>query len=139
VTAARPVLFVCVENAGRSQIAEGFARKLGVNATSAGTRPAARINPVVVQAMREKGIDLSSKTPRTLTSKMIEDARLVVTMGCSIQDACPRPLIESMRKKWIEWSIDDPKGQPLERVREIRDEIERLVRQIAESKPTVQR
>jgi protein-tyrosine-phosphatase len=80
------VLFVCVENAGRSQMAEAFADKYGLSAYSAGTIPASEINPRVAQAMREKGIDVSSKTPKMLTAEMIEAANLVVTMGCSVEE-----------------------------------------------------
>ena len=119
-----PVLFVCVENAGRSQMAEAFARKYGLNAQSASTIPSAGINPIVVQTMLERGIDISSNHPKTLTPELIRDASLVVTMGCSIEDACPRPMIAQMQKKLIEWHLEDPKAKPLEDVRRIRDEIE---------------
>ena len=119
-----PVLFVCVENAGRSQMAEAFARKQGLNGDSAGTVPSTRINPTVVEVMRERGIDISNNHPKTLTPQLLEHASLVVTMGCSIEEACPRPMIAQMQKKLIEWHLDDPKGRPLEDVRKIRDEIE---------------
>ncbi len=128
-----PVLFVCVENAGRSQMAEAFAKKHGMNARSAGTIPSARINPTVVDAMRERGIDISSNQPKILTPELIRDARLVVTMGCSIEEACPKPIIAQMRKKLIEWHLEDPKGKPLEEVRKIRDEIESKVRDLSTS------
>jgi len=123
-----PVLFVCVENAGRSQMAEAFAKKHGMNARSAGTIPSARINPTVVDAMRERGIDISSNQPKILTPELIRDARLVVTMGCSIEEACPKPIVAQMQKKLIEWHLEDPKGKPLGEVRKIRDEIESKVR-----------
>ncbi|MDG6998037.1 MAG: arsenate reductase ArsC [Nitrososphaerota archaeon] len=123
-------LFVCVENAGRSQMAEAFARKIGLCASSAGTVPSTKINPVVVQAMKEKGIDVSENIPKSLTSEMINDATLVVTMGCSVEEACPKPMLAQMQKKLIDWALPDPKGQPIERVREIRDEIERRVIQL---------
>jgi len=119
-----PVLFVCVENAGRSQMAVAFARRHGLNADSAGTIPSTRINSTVVEVMRERGIDISNNNPKTLTPQMIKHASLVVTMGCSIEEACPRPIIAQMQKKLIEWHLDDPKGRPLEEVRKIRDEIE---------------
>ena len=128
-----PVLFVCVENAGRSQMAEAFAKKHGMNARSAGTIPSARINPTVVDAMRERGIDISSNQPKILTPELIRDARLVVTMGCSIEEACPKPIIAQMRKKLIEWHLEDPKGKPLGEVRKIRDEIESKVRDLSTS------
>jgi len=127
------VLFVCVENAGRSQMAEAFAKKHGMNARSAGTIPSARINPTVVDAMRERGIDISSNQPKILTPELIRDARLVVTMGCSIEEACPKPIIAQMQKKLIEWHLEDPKGKPLEEVRKIRDEIESKVRDLSTS------
>jgi protein-tyrosine-phosphatase len=95
------ILFVCVENAGRSQMAQAFAEKLGLRASSAGTVPTGRVNPVVVEAMRERGIDLSRKSPRMLTSEMISQARLVVTMGCSVEEACPRPMLAAMQKKLV--------------------------------------
>jgi len=121
------VLFVCVENAGRSQMAEAFALENGLVAGSAGTHPAKKLNPTVVQVIKEKGIDLSPSTPKLLTSVMVEEASLVVTMGCSVEEVCPRPLIEKMRKKLVDWAISDPKGKSTEEVRKIRDEIERKV------------
>ncbi len=127
------MLFVCVENAGRSQMAEAFAKKHGMNARSAGTIPSARINPTVVDAMRERGIDISSNQPKILTPELIRDARLVVTMGCSIEEACPKPIVAQMQRKLIEWHLEDPKGKPLGEVRKIRDEIESKVRDLSTS------
>ena len=124
------VLFVCVENAGRSQMAEAFAKKHGMNAESAGTIPSTRINPTVVDVMRELGIDISSNHPKTLTPELIRDASLVVTMGCSIEEACPKPIITQMQKKLVEWHLDDPKGRSLEEVRKIRNEIERKIMEL---------
>ncbi len=129
------ILFVCVENAGRSQMAEAFARRHGLAAESAGTMPAKQVNPVVVQAMKEKGIELDANHPKILTSKMIDEARLVVTMGCSVEELCPRPMLAQMQKKLVDWHLDDPKGKPIEQVRKIRDEVEKLVAQLAEQKP----
>jgi len=126
------ILFVCVENAGRSQMAQAFAEKHGLKASSAGTVPSSRVNPVVVEAMRERGIDLSKRTPKVLTADMIKNARLVVTMGCSVEEACPRPMLAAMQKKLVDWHLDDPKGRPIEEVRRIRDDIEKRVRKIAE-------
>ncbi|TMI67061.1 arsenate reductase ArsC [Candidatus Bathyarchaeota archaeon] len=114
-------------------MAEAFAKKHGMNARSAGTIPSARINPTVVDAMRERGIDISSNQPKILTPELIRDARLVVTMGCSIEEACPKPIIAQMRKKLIEWHLEDPKGKPLGEVRKIRDEIESKVRDLSTS------
>jgi arsenate reductase len=88
-------LFVCVENAGRSQMAEAFAKNYGLKAASAGTVPASEVNLTVVQAMKEKGIDLSANTPKMLTSDMVNEASLVITMGCSVEEACPRDIVLS--------------------------------------------
>jgi protein-tyrosine-phosphatase len=98
------ILFVCVENAGRSQMAQAFAEKLGMKAQSAGTIPSSRVNPVVVEAMRERGIDLSRRSPRILPADMIGNARLVVTMGCSVEEACPKPMLAAMQKKLVDWT-----------------------------------
>ena len=125
-----PILFVCVENAGRSQMAEAFAKKHGLNAQSAGTIPSTKINPTVVEVMRERGIDISSNHPKPLTTDLIQNAALVVTMGCSIEDACPKPLIAQMQKKLVEWHLEDPKGRPLGDVKRIRDEIERKIMEL---------
>jgi arsenate reductase (thioredoxin) len=125
-----PVLFVCVENAGRSQMAEAFAKKYGMNAQSAGTIPSTRINPTVVEVMRERRIDISSNHPKILTPELIRDASLVVTMGCSIEEACPKPIIAQMQKKLVEWHLEDPRGKSLEEVRKIRDEIERKIMEL---------
>jgi protein-tyrosine-phosphatase len=123
------VLFVCVENAGRSQMAEAFARKYGggkVEALSAGTMPAKEVNPVVIQVMREKGIDLTAKKPKAITRQMVEEADMIIVMGCSAEGFCPAPLLH----KVIDWQIEDPKDKPIEKVREIRDEIESRVRKL---------
>ncbi len=134
--AKRPVLFVCVENAGRSQMAEAFAKKHGMNAQSAGTIPSTRINPTVVDVMRERGIDISSNHPKTLTPELIRDASLVATMGCSIEEACPKPIIAQMQKKLVEWHLEDPKGRSLEEVRKIRNEIERKILELPGRPPS---
>ena len=129
----KQILFVCVENAGRSQMAEAFAKKHGLMALSAGTQPAKSVNPIVVKVMKEKGIDLSSNHPKTLTPKMIEDASLVVTMGCSVEEVCPRPMIAQMQKKLTDWHLEDPRGKDVEEVRRIRDEIETRVLELHRS------
>jgi protein-tyrosine-phosphatase len=122
----KKILFVCVENAGRSQMAEAFARAYGVEAISAGTVPAEKVNPVVVQVMQEKGISLPGK-PKVLTEDMIKQADLVVTMGCSVQEVCPRPMVEQMEKKLVDWHIEDPKGKKIEEVRKIASEIQNKI------------
>jgi protein-tyrosine-phosphatase len=119
----KKVLFVCVENAGRSQIAEAFGRAYGLEATSAGTVPAENVNPTVVQVMKERGIALPGK-PKILTQKMIKEADIVVTMGCSVQEVCPKLMVEQMEKKLVDWHIGDPKGKPIEEVRKIASQIE---------------
>ncbi len=121
-----------MENAGRSQIAEGFAQKYGGRKfliTSAGNKPVDRVNPIVVEVMKEKGIDISMNKPKLLTYKMTQDADLIVTMGCNDQGVCPGPFL----KPTIDWKLEDPKGKTVERVREIRDEIEGLVKKLLDT------
>jgi arsenate reductase len=118
------VLFVCVHNAGRSQMAAGFLRSLagdGVDVFSAGSEPAGQVNPVAVQAMAERGIDISSNRPRLLQDSNVAEADVVITMGCG--DACPF----YPGKRYEDWELDDPAGRPLTEVRRIRDEIEQRV------------
>jgi arsenate reductase len=118
-------LFVCLHNAGRSQISEAlFARAAGGRheARSAGTTPADRVHPEVVEAMAELGIDLGGRTPRPLSREDAEWADVVVTMGCG--DECPY----IPGKRYLDWDLEDPKGQSLAAVRQTRDEIERRVR-----------
>ena len=125
----KKVLFVCVENAGRSQMAAAFANKYGKDkfiVSSAGNKPADKVNPVVVEAMKEKGIDISTNKPKLLTFQMAQDADLIVTMGCNDQGICPGPFF----KPTIDWKLEDPKGKSIEKVREIRDEIERRVQKL---------
>ena len=108
-------------------MAEAFARKAGMNASSAGTVPSSSVNPVVVEAMKEKGINVSENEPKMLTVEMINAASLVITMGCSVEEVCPRPMLAQMQKKLVDWDLADPKGRPLEEVRKIRDEIEERI------------
>ncbi len=130
---SKEILFVCVENAGRSQMAEAFAGKYGLIARSAGTLPSSKLNPLVVLAMKEQGLDISSKVPKLLTREMIERADIIVTMGCSIDTACPKPILARlMKRKLVDWELEDPKGKTLEEVRRIRDEIERRVTMLAQ-------
>jgi arsenate reductase len=124
------VLFVCVENSGRSQIAEAFFRKYspkGYSTLSAGTRPSAEVNPFAIQIMREYDIDISKQRPKLITEDMIRNAAIRVNMGCMDKEACPTLFIHNL----IEWDIEDPKGKPIEKLREIRDDIEQRVRQLA--------
>ena len=114
------VLFICIHNAGRSQMAEAFFNKLSEGrhrGISAGSRPADTVNPVVVEAMREVGFDISSKKPKRLDKEMILEADLAITMGCG-EDACP-----IVPNELRDWQLEDPSGKPIEVVRKIRDEI----------------
>jgi len=125
------VLFVCVENAGRSQMAEAFANHYGkgkVVASSAGVMLADKVNPIVVEVMKEKGIDISMNKPKLLTAQMAEEADKIITMGCSVEKFCPAPLLKNV----VDWGLEDPKGKPIEKVREIRDEIEVKVLKLIE-------
>ncbi|GAA0315284.1 arsenate reductase ArsC [Streptomyces polychromogenes] len=123
---ARPsVLFVCVHNAGRSQMGAAFLTHLGqgrVEVRSAGSAPAAAVNPAVVEAMAEAGIDISAETPKVLTVEAVQASDVVITMGCG--DACPY----FPGKRYLDWTLDDPAGQGVAAVRPIRDQIERRVR-----------
>ena len=122
----KKVLFVCVENAGRSQMAEAFGRAYGLEAASAGTVPAEKVTPTVIQAMQERGISLPGK-PKMLTDEMIKQADVVVTMGCSVQEVCPKPIVEQMEKKLEDWHIEDPKGKSIEEVRKIASQIQNKI------------
>lgn len=122
------VIFACVHNAGRSQMAAAFfntfADPARARAVSAGTAPAERVHPEVVAAMREVGIDLSGARPQRLTDELAASAQVLVTMGCG--EACP--VVPGLKRD--DWPIDDPKGRPLEEVRRIRDEIRRRVEEL---------
>jgi arsenate reductase len=121
------VLFVCLHNAGRSQMSAALFERAAAGrhaAASAGTTPAERVHPEVVEAMRELGVDLADRTPRLLTHELAERADVVVTMGCG--DACPY----IPGKRYVDWELPDPKGRPLDEVRRIRDEIGVRVRKL---------
>ncbi|MGH9980720.1 MAG: arsenate reductase ArsC [Nitrososphaeraceae archaeon] len=136
---SKTILFVCVENAGRSQMAEGFFKKYapdGIKTISAGTKPGYQLNPMAVEAMKEVGIDISKQKSKELTDEMIRDSDKVVNMGCMDKNFCPTIWIP----KVIEWNLEDPKGKSIEKVREIRDEIEKRVKEVvAEITTTTQR
>jgi len=121
----KTVIFACIHNAGRSQMAAAWfnalADKTKARAVSAGTAPGARVHPEVLQAMREVEIDLADATPRKLTDELAADAEILITMGCGEQ--CPH--IPGLRH--LDWPLEDPKGKSVERVREIREEIKTLV------------
>jgi len=114
-------LFVCVQNAGRSQIAEALYERRGGEARSAGSQPASELHEAVVEALEEVGIDVSGRTPRSLTREDVEWADVVVTMGCG--DACP----VLPGKEYVDWNLSDPAGLCLEEVRELREVIEQRV------------
>ena len=121
------VLFVCLHNAGRSQMSAALFERAAEGrheASSAGTTPAERVHPEVVETMRELGVDLAGRTPRKLTRELAQQADVVVTMGCG--DECPYV----PGKRYLDWDLPDPKGRPLEEVRETRDEIARRVAEL---------
>ncbi len=123
------VLFVCVHNAGRSQMAAGWLRSIAadrIEVRSAGSEPGDRINPLAVQAMGEVGIDIAAEQPKILTIDAVAQADVVVTMGCG--DACPY----FPGKRYEDWELTDPAGQPMEVVRQVRDEIERRIRALVD-------
>ena len=125
------VLFVCVHNAGRSQMAEAFLNAADsdlLQAESAGTMPTERVNPVVAEAMLEAGIDIRDNSPKVLTQEMADEADLIIAMGCAIDDACPATFLPAE-----DWGLDDPAGQPMETVRRIRDQIKVKVAELLES------
>jgi arsenate reductase len=120
------LLFICAHNSGRSQMAEAFTRVFSggnVEAVSAGTIAWSELNPMVVEAMRERGIDITSQYPRLINQEMVDTADYTYTMGCAIDEVCPAVFVPSE-----DWGLDDPAGQPLEKVREIRDLVEAKVR-----------
>ena len=128
------VLFVCVHNAGRSQMAAGYLNQLSggqIEVRSAGSEPASKINPLAVQAMAEDGIDIAAQTPKILTTEAVKASDVVITMGCG--DTCPF----YPGKRYEDWVLDDPAGQDINHVRPIRDEIRRRVEQlISELQPS---
>ncbi|KNY05326.1 arsenate reductase ArsC [Microbacterium sp. GCS4] len=122
------VLFVCVHNAGRSQMAAGFLRHIAgdrIEVRSAGSLPAEHINPVAVEAMGELGIDITAETPKVLTTEAVQHSDVVITMGCG--DTCPF----FPGKRYEDWALDDPAGQGIEAVRPIRDDIRRRIESLA--------
>ena len=121
---AEKVLFVCIGNAGRSQMAQAFAERAGLEVRSAGSHAEAHLHPEVVEAMRELGIDLEGRVPHQLADEDVEWADLVVTMGCG--DACP----VLPGKRYLDWNLQDPAGMPIEVVRQIRDRIAVLVAEL---------
>lgn len=118
------VLFVCVHNAGRSQMAAGYLQALAgdrIQVLSAGTQPKDQVNPSAIEAMAEEGIDIANNVPKVLSDETVKDSDYVITMGCG--DACPF----FPGKTYLDWPLDDPKDQPIEKVREIRNNIKSKV------------
>lgn len=123
----KTVLFICVHNSGRSQMAEAFFNQLAndrAKAISAGSQPAARVNPLVIESMREAGIDISQNKPKLLTLEMMQGIDKAITMGC--ENTCPVTTVETE-----DWDLEDPKDKPIEQVREIRNEIKARVTNLA--------
>jgi arsenate reductase len=128
----KKVLFVCVHNSGRSQMAEALFNHITegkASASSAGTKPASKINPTVVQVMREVGLDISSQKPKLLAVEMMQNADRVITMGCGVEDMCPAAIVPME-----DWGIEDPEDKPLDKVRQIRemikDKVEELIKEL---------
>ena len=123
------ILFVCVENATRSQMAEGFFNKYapkGYHAISAGTKPVSQINPIAIEVMREVGIDIGNQKSKEITEEMIRNSSNIVNMGCVDKGSCPTLLLYNL----LDWNIEDPKDKPIEKVRAIRDEIDQSVKEL---------
>ncbi len=128
----KKILFVCVENAGRSQMAEAFFKKFmpkGFEVISAGTKPSDKVNPIVLQAMNEIGIDMQNQTPKTISQQIISESEKAVNMGCIDQESCPALFLKDV----LDWQIPDPKGKSIEQVREIRDQIKSKVMDLIKS------
>lgn len=123
------ILFVCVENAGRSQMAEGFFNKSapeGYRALSAGTKPVSQINPVVIDVMKEVGIDISNQKSKEITEDMMRNSFKTVNMGCMDKESCPTLFLPNV----LDWNLEDPKDKPIDKVREKRDEVEQRVKEL---------
>ncbi|MCE5322534.1 arsenate reductase ArsC [bacterium] len=138
----KKALFVCIHNSGRSQMAEAFAKKLGdgrIIAESAGTAPSGTLNPQAVAAMEEIGYDMSGHYPKVMTPEMVESADKVITMGCGVNlndvehggAVCPAVFVESE-----DWGLEDPNGQPIEKVRAIRDQVKTRVEKLIDEMTT---
>lgn len=132
MTDAKNVLFVCVENAGRSQIAEAFFKKYApknFNVISAGTIPSSQLNPLVVRVMGEIGIDLDEQRPKLLSENMIESSFKTINMGCMDKESCPSLFVKDV----LDWNISDPKEKSIDEIRKIRDQIKNEVMDLIDS------
>lgn len=126
------ILFVCLENAGRSQMAEAFFRKYAnekFNVISAGTTPSSQLNPIVIEVMSEIGIDMRQQSPKKLSNKMIENSSKTINMGCMSKESCPSLFVNDV----FDWNISDPKEKSIDDVREIRDQILKNVLELIDS------
>lgn len=130
----KKILFVCVENSSRSQMAEGFARALGINASSAGTFPSSSVNTLAIEVMKERGIDIAGSKPKALTEQMVENADVVVLTDSLLEGSITKNIRKKIGKKLVVWSIMDPRGQPIEVVKFIRDEIEKDLKALTSKK-----
>lgn len=127
----KKILFVCVENAGRSQMAEAFFKKYAqdkFHVTSAGTKPVSKVNSIVSQVMKEVEIDIENKMPQSLSNEMLDDS-IVVNMGCIDKESCPALFVKDV----LDWGISDPKGKSIDDVRKIRDQIENKVKDLVKN------
>ncbi|HEX2305717.1 MAG TPA: arsenate reductase ArsC [Nitrososphaeraceae archaeon] len=125
----KSILFVCVENAGRSQMAEGFFNKYapkGYDAISAGTKPISQINPIAIEVMKEVGIEIGNQKSKEVTEDMIRNSSNIVNMGCIEKESCPTLFLQN----FVEWNIEDPRDKPIAKVREIRDVIDQRVKEL---------
>ena len=121
---------MCVHNSGRSQMAEAMFNHYAMgkaHAYSAGTRPASNMNHIVIEAMNEMGLDISKQQPKMLTPELIDNVDMVVSMGCGVENVCPATFVPT-----DDWGLEDPEGKPIQKVREIRDEIEAKVKALIE-------
>lgn len=132
MTTIQNILFVCVENAGRSQIAEAFFKKFATkkfNVISAGTTPSFQLNPMVVKAMNEIGFDMTDQQPKLLSNIMIQNSLKTINMGCMDKESCPSLFVKDV----LDWNISDPKEKSIEEVRKIRDQIKTEVMNLIDS------
>ena len=132
MTDSQNILFVCVENAGRSQMAEAFFKKYAskkFNVSSAGTNPSSQLNPLVVNVMREIGIDLGDQQPKLLSNNMIESSFKTINMGCMGKESCPSLFVKDV----LDWNISDPKEKSIDEIRKIRDQIKTEVMSLIDS------
>ena len=126
---SKKILFVCVENAGRSQMAEGFFKNLapkGFESQSAGTKPIDSINPLAIEVMKEIGIDITKQKPKILSDEIIKKSYKIVNMGCMDKESCPALFVNDIS----DWNIEDPKGKTINKVRKIRNEIKAKVEEL---------